>query len=400
MNTIAHRIRKDKKRKDGSYRVYLQVISNRKSRYIGTDIIVTDEQWNQSKGIVKKKHPFSKQLNRRLEVRLNKARAEKLRLEQVDRFSLDEFANAISGNNEANQLRSLIDEYYANIEDTRYYEHRRFGVLRNQLYEYIGDDKVTLEELNSGFVEGFRDFLLHTIGNNNNTVRRKLRSFKRFTNFLLKNEIIEKNPFQFVAPPKVSSTKKVKLSYEQIQKIENLELNPRSKLWHARNYFLYSFYNAGIRHGDLCTLTWNNIVDGRLHYTMRKTGKIKSVKQSSNQLNILRLYGYPEVNYESYIFPILNSKYDSDKELKKKISSENVMQNNRLRKIASRANIETNITTHIARHSFAQYALENGVSIYSISKAMGHSDISTTAQYLKSFDEELLDDEMNELFTN
>ncbi|HLR36858.1 MAG TPA: tyrosine-type recombinase/integrase, partial [Chitinophagaceae bacterium] len=67
--------------------------------------------------------------------------------------------------------------------------------------------------------------------------------------------------------------------------------------------------------------------------------------------------------------------------------------------IAELAEIEENVTTHIARHSFANFARKKGMSLYSISKALAHSNLKTTEQYLNSFDEEMLDTEMENLFT-
>ena len=62
------------------------------------------------------------------------------------------------------------------------------------------------------------------------------------------------------------------------------------------------------------------------------------------------------------------------------------------------AEIDANISFHVSRHSFANYANKKGMDLYSISKALAHSDLKTTQQYLDSFDEEKLDKSMNELF--
>ena len=55
--------------------------------------------------------------------------------------------------------------------------------------------------------------------------------------------------------------------------------------------------------------------------------------------------------------------------------------------------IEKKISFHSARHSFAVLYLENGGSIYTLSKLLGHSTVKTTAIYSKisniAIDEEM-----------
>ncbi len=53
-----------------------------------------------------------------------------------------------------------------------------------------------------------------------------------------------------------------------------------------------------------------------------------------------------------------------------------------LRVIGERVGLTFPLTSHIARHTFATLiTLEQGVSIETVSKMLGHSDISTTERY-------------------
>jgi len=99
-----------------------------------------------------------------------------------------------------------------------------------------------------------------------------------------------------------------------------------------------------------------------------------------------------------YIFPILDERYSDPKELRKRISSKNVIVNRHLKTIATKAGIQASVSFHVSRHSFANYALKKGMDLYAISKALGHSDLKVTEEYIKTFDEELLDQSMNQLF--
>ena len=56
------------------------------------------------------------------------------------------------------------------------------------------------------------------------------------------------------------------------------------------------------------------------------------------------------------------------------------------------------INYHVSRHSFADYARQKDVDLYSISKALGHASFKTTETYLKGFDNDAVDDAMDGLF--
>lgn len=54
-----------------------------------------------------------------------------------------------------------------------------------------------------------------------------------------------------------------------------------------------------------------------------------------------------------------------------------------LKKWAKAAGINKNLSSHVARHTFATLALSNGVDLYTVSKLLGNRDISTTQIYAK-----------------
>ena len=76
--------------------------------------------------------------------------------------------------------------------------------------------------------------------------------------------------------------------------------------WHSRNVFMFSYYCAGIRVGDMLHLRWMNVTpDGRLNYQMGKNHKVRDLVLVEQALDILRLYHTDSTLATDYIFPFM-----------------------------------------------------------------------------------------------
>jgi site-specific recombinase XerD len=62
------------------------------------------------------------------------------------------------------------------------------------------------------------------------------------------------------------------------------------------------------------------------------------------------------------------------------------------------AGISKNVTTHTARHSFADIARQKKINISDLSMTLGHSSIKVTQSYLSSFDNQAVDDTLDKMF--
>ena len=223
-----------------------------------------------------------------------------------------------------------------------------------------------------------------------------------------------KDPF-LVFKYKGVKTVKEKLSEEEMNSIIALELEPGSLIWHCKNYFLFSYYCAGIRAADLIQLRWRNVTEsGRLHYQMGKNHKDRDLVLVEQALEILSYYHSEDVTPDDYIFPLLDSKdpyakfvtqADKDRmkpdmrhQLYKHISAKNALINKYLKKIAEKAEVTTNLTMHISRHAFAHIAQEAGAESSAIKNILGHSNLATTERYMGSFDTTKTDNTLRSLF--
>lgn len=398
--TINLTLYKKKQKKDGSIPIYIRITKDRKSRYKSTGISILPKQWNADRQEIRKNHPRYRTLNQELQRQLIEAKNKALELETTKAPSLRELKNHIAPN-KGSQILQYASEYLEELKaDDRVWEHKHFKVLLGNLETFIRDRPLKLASIDTQFLEEFQRFLSNDIDNGPNTVRKKIQRFRGMVKKARREKLITGDPFLDFELIEKKTVKKDRLNIDQINTIQDLDLETGSSLWHTRNYFMYSFYNAGIRFGDLCCLTWDNLVDNRLIYRMNKTGGLKNIKQLPAMHEILEHYRGQSAGTNNFIFPILDpdKDYSDPFELRRAISSKNVMTNKRLKKIAKRAKIDANLSFHIARHSFASHALQKDMNMYSISKALGHSSLDITEDYLNSFEEEKLDKDMDRLF--
>lgn len=397
--TISPYLRLTTKRDDGTSPVYIRLTKDRKYRYVTTGVWVKPNDWNPRLKEVRRSHRQYKRLNQIIRDKVSEIE-ETYHNDPASRASSEELKTKLT-ENESDKLLASFRTYIEEIrQDERYFELKRAKNTLVDLEGFMESKRLSIrvEELTPEFLAGFQRYLSQSVGNSHNTVARKMRVLKAFVKTLRMRGELGHNPFELVRSVSERPGEKAKLTPEQIDRVLALSLEPESSLWHTRNYFMFSFYNAGIRFGDLCCLRWRNLVDGRLIYTMNKTSTQKSILQAEHHTAILDLYRPATPSPEAYIFPLLKQQHDNPMSLRAEISSRNVVVNRNLKKLAAMAGIEANLSFHVSRHSFSQYALHMGLDIYTISKMLGHSDIKTTQAYLSQFDEELVDKSMQRLF--
>lgn len=122
--------------------------------------------------------------------------------------------------------------------------------------------------------------------------------------------------------------------------------------------------------------------------------KRNATKQSGKVPVNVRLLDVPKKIIENHSGQLLNGKLLP--------VSSNQKMNAYLKELADICGITKNITTHMARHTFATtITLSNGVPIETVSKMLGHTNIKTTQIYAKitdlkiSSDMEILANKLN-----
>lgn len=400
-------LRTDFQKKNGEYPIYLRITNNRKHKYISTGVSVLEKHWNPEREKVRRSHDNYKTLNETL--KLKKDEAEQVQTELIRNGT--ETAKAIRerlNNTQKADFFALGDELLEELEaNKKFYASKTLKVVLGKLENFEGERSLPLKRIDAVYFEKFEQFLKTEYGNGDSTINKNFEPIRKIIQRALKSHLMANDPFkEYDVPTRSRAKKKTKLTFEQIQDIEELDLEPDSWEWHVRNAFLFSFYSGGIRFGDICCLKWENVKNGKLSYQMNKNEKPFSTELNDYQKEILSRYSGA---LNQFIFPFLNNHkdYSDPVELRRDISSNNVLVNGKkekdketgLKRIAKMAGIDENVSFHVSRHSFAQYAVsERGLDVYELMQTLRHSKIETTQSYLKSLNEELADKAMKKVF--
>lgn len=294
---------------------------------------------------------------------------------------------------------------------------KHYGTLCNKLEGYLaakGLQDLAFSDLSPALLSDFEAYLqkeesqkgkkegkrLHP-----NYIRTLLVKFRALVNKAIREEMMkaDKYPFKSHPIPKEVPTSREALDESEVAAIIALEYPAGSWLWNTKNAFLFSYYCAGIRAGDLLQLRWANIREegARLEYMMGKNHKQRSYQLMPQARQILALYRTESSKPSDYIFPLLDSgaayarsadidtmPVDLKKALFNQVYSKNAMLNKCLKQVAQDAGIDKPISFHISRHTFASIAREKGISSKIVQEALAHSSLTTTERYLHSFGSE------------
>lgn len=338
--------------------------------------------------------------NEKLKDLYNKAESAVFQLEKQGKSpSLDNIILFLKGNEKEKSFIRFGYRVADRFKDAqKVNSYKKYMTALHKLERYTKNKDLTFLDVSVEFLTDYKIYLSQ-IGNHINTIGKDMSILKSILNKAIREDLmpIERNPFLRI---QIQSTKtfKDKLSLQEIKAIESLVYDSATKIFNAKNAFLFAFYCAGIRFIDICRLKWGNIVDDRLEYCMTKTGETKSIKLLPSALTILKSYQVD--NQKGYIFPFLDSHadYSNDFVLRNRVSVRNAEVNKNLKIIGMKIKTAKSISFHMSRHSFADYARKMGVDMQTIRLMLGHSSLKVTEGYLNSLNDDMMDKAMGEMF--
>lgn len=164
--------------------------------------------------------------------------------------------------------------------------------------------------------------------------------------------------------------------------------------------FLFAFHACGLRVVDVMTLQWGHIDFDKkeLRKVMVKTNKRHVIPLSDSAIEILKKWQGKRQGAK-YVFDLEKEDLDIDDEEKlyRARNSATKCINQSLNVVGEKLGLKFSLTMHVARHTFAVLALNNGLSMSVISRLLGHASTDVTEKVYAKFLPETLSSEMGRL---
>lgn len=267
---------------------------------------------------------------------------------------------------------------------------QRIGVNRSvstvyqykHTYRFVADflekkykvSDIPFKALDEHFMEAFELYLCIDLNFQPGTSIGHVQRLKHIAQIAVNRCIVPFSPFKDFSPVKPKQ-KQMYLTREELDRLMNTTFDTPNRNF-TRDMFLFSVF-TGICYCDMRNLTEKNVTrdsDGNLWIETRrqKTGTPENVRLLDIAVRIIEKYR--GMDSGGKLFPMLTKE----------------SMNIHLKKMAVQCDITRNLSFHMARHSFAsQICLSQGVPIETVSKAMGHKNISTTQRYAKVTNEKV-----------
>ena len=368
--------------KDVKVPIYLRLTVNGQRSELSISRKVDSEKWNARTGKIRGTNLEANELNSYLDAVRNKINKIHARLVDEGRpFNSSDIKNLYVGKGEKiKMLVQLFEEHNLQMEKLVGVEFalgtwKRYHTTEKHVKEFLRTeyrkDDVPVRDVNLRFIKGFEYFLKITKACNHNSALKYVNNFKKIIRMAVANDWISKDPF-YNYKVQFKTVERDFLSKEELQDLKEKEIEG-DRLNVVRDMFIFCCY-TGLSYIDVQKLNQDNIVrhiDGSLWIQAERT-KTKSKLGIPILLTaeaILEKYkNHPKVVNGECVLPVLS----------------NQKSNAYLKEIANLCGIEKNLTTHLARHTFATtVTLSNGVPIETVGKMLGHKNLRTTQHYAK-----------------
>lgn len=376
------------KAKDGKGSLVIVLANNRTTTTVATGVRLSPNEWNGNEIV---RIPNAHILNVKINEQKNSLDKKLALLSMEERFSrmtAPQVKKELLGKEEKSSKSTSLVEIFHEYMETDMTEGTRkiYDSTLKKVIAFAGAS-ADIRDIDLAWIHRFDKFLSQTQGVNGRAIY--LRDLRTVCNYALHNRIISSYPFENYSV-KTEPTRKRNITIDKLREFAKFPVD--SRVARYRDYFFLMFYLIGINAADLFRAKPSDIVNGRFEYIRAKTHKKYSIKIEPEAQEIIDRYRGKE-----YLLDALDNCKDYKNFLKKlnheiknigPVTWEMIPDPDNLFAAPSLEkhvdSIVPDISTYYARHTWATVAHDLGISMDTISQAMGHANGNkTTLIYVK-----------------
>jgi len=396
---------KSKKLSNDESPLMLRVTKDGKRKYVSLGISVNPDHWDFQKNKPKVNCPNKDLILNIIDKKTMEYRKQLLEFQNIEKdFSAQKLVDTVNKPLKRKSVETVFLEFIQDLKNEKRIGNANFYKFAlNSLKTFNnGTMEIPFTEIDINWLKKYESWM-RSNGNSTNTMGVRFRALRAIYNLAIQQHIVKREyyPFdEFKVSKLRESTNKRAISKETIQKIINFDVKEITNFYTplialSKDVFVFSYLCCGINFIDIAYLKHSNIKGDRLVYSRHKTGKVINFPLQPHAIELIKKYNNPS---SDYLFPILNEKvhiteWQQHYRIQKIIKKVNKW----LKTIAEKIGIETNLTSYVARHSYATVLKRSGVNVALISETLGHSDLKTTQIYLDSFENSQIDEAMKNL---
>ncbi len=387
-------------KQDGSYPVKIRIFHNRDSKRYGTDIAVTREKWAKL-DLSKPKGKTGKE-QQEIEIIRQKIASFRNKAQQIT-DALKEFSFEAFEKEWFNKLRKaedayiLFDTYVTQLKtEKRINTAHSYRDTLHSLQKFKKSLKV--EQITVDFLKKYESWMLAR-GKSLTTIGIYARNIRTIVNQAIAQGSLLTDAYPFhsrrggYSIPQGSNIKRALSEIDLKKLLDHQADDPYSAQARAVDFFVLSYLSNGANFKDICRWKYKNIVGNQLIFLRAKTERTTRQKPiqikvflSERIKQIINKWGNTPAWQDSYIFQVFSKTLNAEQE-RACISQFIKTTNKYLKRIARQLEIEADLTTYTARHTFATRLKRKGASTEFIKESLGHQNIATTENYLDSFED-------------
>ena len=266
------------------------------------------------------------------------------------------------------------------------------------IFKFCGHRKIS--EVDRDWLYEFEEYLTTVRKCNLTTVGIKMRPLRHVFKIAIKKKIVKQDAYPFEKESyDVPTGRNLKKALNADQLLQLWNFVPRcDEEFIAKCYWFFLFFGNGMNAKDCALMKQKNRHDDIFYFNRAKTidttrhaPKNIIVFLNDDMKRFIEILGNKNKEPESYVFPILNSELD---EVQQHFQTKRFVKfiGDWMSKIAGELKFPLRIGVMTARHSFATYLKNLGVSTKLIGEMLGHTSEATTERYLASFESQVYKD--------